>query len=537
MMDYLPSPTLGTFFPYCRERNARLASVVAGMRRVSVSRTALTLKELIEGNPGVAVRIDEVTGQGLQEKTLTYDATILGVPTRSSEELDETSPPNSGEQLPEKSNLALLKTATGTSVVSLDRIQSITFKDDFKSKLSSEEFRNLLNLKLKWDGPPRDSAEVGMVYLQRGLRWIPSYKVNLRQDGMAQVKLQATLVNELTDLDDVTCNLVIGVPNFTFGDSTDPMAVQNVAAQLSPHFTAANRTAMAFSNAIMSQAPMLQGATNGTIGAQGADENTQDLTGGASAEVSGSQRNEDLFVFTTSHVSLKKGQRMVVPIAEYEMKYRDLYTLSLPFTPPSDVRMYGSQPQREVARAFATPKVMHKIRLSNRSANPLTTAPVLILKDGKLVAQGMSTYTAPNSTCDVTLTSAVEVKVKKTEKETKRTPEAVRLNGDSYSRVDLEGDLELTNFADKPVEIEVKRFVLGKFAGTAQGGKAEMINVFEDVDLATEVSDYSYSRWWGWYNWPSWWQSMNGMGRATWNVTLEPRKPVSLQYKWYYYWR
>ena len=40
-------------------------------------------------------------------------------------------------------------------------------------------------------------------------------------------------MNELTDWTDVTANLVIGVPSFAFKDTTDPIALQQVAAQLS----------------------------------------------------------------------------------------------------------------------------------------------------------------------------------------------------------------------------------------------------------------------------------------------------------------
>jgi hypothetical protein len=531
VMDYLPAPVLGTFFPYCVQKGAKLASVVAGARRVSIPRTSLSLNELIEGNPGAEVHVEEVSGNALNQKIISYDATIIGVPTRSSEELDETSPPNSDEQLPQKSNMVLLKTVGGTSVVSLDHIQSISFKNGFKEKLSNEEFRNLLNLKLKWDGPPKDSAEVGMVYLQKGLRWIPSYKVNLHTDGTADVKLQATLINELVDLKDVNCNLVIGVPTFAFADNTDPISIQQIAANLSPHFRG-GQTANAFSNSIMSQAPILQGATNGTVGASFGDAFA---SGSDQPEVTGGSKSEDLFIFTANHITLKKGQRMVVPISEYTMKYKDVYTLTMPFSPPSEVHMNYTPNKREMEKAFNAPKVMHNIRLLNKTSQPLTTAPVLILKDNRLIAQGTSTYTAPNSSCDVPLTAAIDVKVTKSDRETKRTNEAARIDDNSYSRVDLEGNIELTNFSQKPMEVEVKRFVLGKMSSVDHAGKIEMINIFEDSDMATEQS--SSSIWWHWYSWPHWWKTVNGMGKSTWNVTLSPMEPLKLTYKWNYFWR
>src|ERR1044071_7294493 len=72
-MDYLPTPVLGTFWPYSADPNVKLRAVTAGQRRVRVPRTALTLRELLEANPGASVGIEEVNGK-------TYDGRIVGVP-------------------------------------------------------------------------------------------------------------------------------------------------------------------------------------------------------------------------------------------------------------------------------------------------------------------------------------------------------------------------------------------------------------------------------------------------------------------------
>ena len=66
----------------------------------------------------------------------------------------------------------------------------------------------------------------------------------------------------------------------------------------------------------------------------------QDFGGAATQpgpEVVGGAENEDLFVFTVENVTLKKDQRMVLPVAEYELPYEDVFALSIPFTPPAEV--------------------------------------------------------------------------------------------------------------------------------------------------------------------------------------------------------
>ena len=524
LMDYLPTPVMGTFWPFSSDGSAKLNSVVASRRKVLVPRTSLTLKELLQGNPGADTQLSETRGNGVSSTQVIYDATIIGVPTRSSEELEATSPPNSGEKLPEVSDIVIVKTATGSTALPIGRIDTVTFKGAYQSKLAQEEFRNLLNLHLDWGGKsPSKDAAVGLMYLQNGLRWIPNYKVVIDGKGSAHVSMEATLVNELTDLNDVTCNFVIGVPTFKFKDTSDPISMQETLANLSPIFRERNRTANMLSNSIMSQ-----------VAAQSVDEEAGSSLP-AGPELSGSEKAEDLFVFTVKHVRLKKGQRMVLPVYESDIKYQDIYTLDLPFSPPPDVMAnFNSQQQAQVDSLAKAPTFMHKIRFVNKSDYPFTTAPALLLKDKTVLAQGMMTYTAPGASSDLALTNAINLKVKKTDKETSRSQNATTLGGYQYARVDLSGKINVTNYGTEAAQLEVKRNVLGKVGTADNGGVAEMVNVFEDP--ASHNEGY-YPSWWGWYSWPSWWSHMNGVGRITWKYKLPAKESVDLGYTWSYYWR
>lgn len=520
LMDYLPTPIMGAFWPYSADSRARLQAVSAKQRRVLVERTALQLRDLIEANPSAQVSVVESDGPS-------YTAQIVGITTRSSEENERTNPANADDRLPDKGNVLLLKTAEGTAAVGIDRIKTITFKDTYKTTIANEEFRNLLTLRLNWSGgQPARSADVGMIYVQKGIRWIPSYKISIDGKGSAKVTLQATLVNEMTDLQDVRANLVIGVPNFAFQDTVDPISLQQTAAQLGQYFDGAGRMNFGLSNAIMSQ---VGGAGFG--GAYAPSGRPQE----PGPEVTGGERNEDLFVFTVEHVTMKKGERLVLPIAEYDLKYKDIYVLDLPFAPPPEIRgSINTNQQAEIARLMAAPKVMHRIRLTNQKKHPLTTAPALILSGNKVLGQSMMQYTPLGSDVDLPLTTAVDISVKKTDTEVKRTPNAAQWQNDSYGRIDLEGTISLKNQKDKAVEVEITRHVLGNVGTADHGGRAEMVNVFEDRSF---VPDQGYPTWWGWYSWPYWWSHFNGIGRIVWNVTMAPGEEVKLGYTWHYFWR
>lgn len=522
VLDQLPAPVIGTFWPYVAERGARLASVTAGRRDVSVERTALDLRQLIEANPGAPVVVTEAKGAS-------YKATIVGVPTPSAEEARPAGAAAPAPNIERVASVVLLESDGGTKVVKLDEIQDVRFTGAFRKAVAREQAFDLLTLRLDWEGKREKQADVGLVYLQKGIRWIPGYRVSIDGKGRAMVKLQATLVNELADLDDVTLNLVIGVPSFALQDTPDPIGLQKAVAELSQSFRPDARTAFAFSNALMVQ--QLAAPTGG---------HTQSDAGAAAADlgpgVAESGAHEDTFVFTLEHVSLRKGERAVLPIGEFTLKYRDVFALDLPVAPPPELwRNLDGARQAELARVFGTPRVTHRIRLANGTNVPLTTAPALILRDERLLAQGLMTYAAPGAEADLTITSVVDIGVRKEERETERVPNAVKWQGDQYGRVDLQGALTLTSHRKEAVDVEVTRHVLGNVTAADNQGRTEMANVLEDPAALRGGEPLPY--WWGSFPWPWWWGRLNGVGRITWTVTLQPGKPVTLGYSWNYLWR
>jgi hypothetical protein len=227
---------------------------------------------------------------------------------------------------------------------------------------------------------------------------------------------------------------------------------------------------------------------------------------------------------------------MVVPIVESALKYRDLYTVDIGYTPPREMRqgINFNEQQLEMMRLQSAPKASHKIRLANSSKYPLTTAPALILHGDKVLAQGTMTYTSVGGESDVTITTAVDIKVKKLDKEVKRELNVANWDGAAYGRIDLEGALTLTNYRSQSVEVEVTRSVLGNAAKANHDGVISSINVFE-ADESTVRNEQPY--WWGWYSWPYWWNHFNGIGRIVWKVKIESGKSVDLNYAWNYFWR
>lgn len=517
-LDQLPSPVLGTFWPYVRGEGAQLASVTASQQMVVVQRTALTQRELLEANAGarVSLRFGSERVEGIIEV----------VPVRTSEELLATGGPHQGTPpAAEKGSLLLVRTTQGLRVLPIDSISDVTFLDEPKLKTSLQEPRHVLTLQLNRDGDdPSAMANVGMMYLQRGIRWIPNYRITLAAQGTAQVELQATLLNELADLSGVTAHLVIGVPSFYFKETRDPLALGSVPS-LSQYFQEPSQTAYALSNAMMTQVARM--GEHRIVQQPAAVDAGADL----GPELQG-QQQEDLFIFTIENVSLRKGERMVVPVARYELPYEDLFTLRLPMVPPMEIRRhFNTQQQAELAQLFHQPKVKHSIRLTNRSQHPLTTAPALIVKDGHVLGQGMMTYAGPGSRTDLEITTAVDIAAHKSEEELNRMAAAAKWGDQTFDQLNVSGTISLTNFRREKVTVEVERLVLGT-ADEAEGGQIRRLNARDEF-----WSEAGYPYWWSWYSWPHWWHHLNGISRITWKVELEPGKSKELTYQWHYLWR
>ena len=203
--------------------------------------------------------------------------------------------------------------------------------------------------------------------------------------------------------------------------------------------------------------------------------------------------------------------------------------------PPPEITVnFDSNQKRELAQMMARPTVVHKIRMKNTSDAPLTTSPAIIVQEGRLLAQSMMTYTAIGAEVDLAITSAVDIQVIRHDLEIGRDPKGMRWNNDDYFRVDLTGAIRLTNFKNRKVQMEVRRYVLGNVASTTPEAAVDKLNDVEDLGDAIGGPIPS---WWNSYNWPRWWHHFNGLGRITWKFELGPGDTGELEYAWSYYFR
>jgi len=507
VLEGLPEPVLGTFWPYA-SGGAKLVSATAARTRLSEERTALDLAELVRANTGALVTLIDMENASVKGK-------LLGLTERSAEEIERAEPEGQEPRLTTFGALVRLQAEDGSlRVLPLKRVRELRVQGELRPRFRAERLAEKLTLRTDRAGA---DVEVGLAYLQSGLRWIPAYRIELLAGGKAAVRLEATLVNDLVDLEGTSVNLVVGAPRFDFAGELDPIALAATVAALARAAPRQDRTAQMLSNTLMTQVAGFSAEGTGTP-----------VDAGPALAAEGA--NEDLYVYTMRDVTLARGERLVLPLAEFELSYQDVYVLELGLTPPPEVRMqYGGQQELELARLLGAPKAIHTLRLENTHSAPLTTAPALVLRDGKPLAQGRTSYTPPGARCDLSINAALGLRVELDDQESGRSEDTWL--GDRYLRIGLGGTVSLTNTLRERVVLEVRRDVLGLLDSVGQGG-TKLQRSWQEFASSPDVPP-----WWGWYAWESWWYRRNGLGRASWKVTLEPGASTKLEASWHYFWR
>ncbi|MBC8141301.1 MAG: hypothetical protein H7Y38_07645, partial [Armatimonadetes bacterium] len=286
VLDELPIPVLGTFWTYSADKGITVRAVTAGRVETKTARDAASIAELITANIGAKVSIHETGGANA------YPATIFDV----------------------RGNTILLSVPEGLHPVPFDRVFEVTILSP-NPKLTLPETQTRPQLRLSLGGAkPGGTATLGVTYLQSGLRWIPGYKIVLSPaTNTAKVSLQATLVNDLADMENVAANLVVGAPKWDFKNTTDPIVLQETLTLVSSVSSVREVNAYRYSNAIQTQ------VGSGALYDTNADAAYTQNKASDAPQVTGSESKEDFFVFSVKNVTMKRGERMVIPVAEFSL--------------------------------------------------------------------------------------------------------------------------------------------------------------------------------------------------------------------------
>lgn len=459
-----PTGVLGTVWGYSTSPNARVSQLLASETERREAVRVTDINEVLLANEGARIRfIDSYNANKIYEGSFE----IIG---RNRLKIARTA---EDDDAPSSDNMTIaLKTETGTILFPVNSIRNIEIvgQPKFEKTRLVKENRLMMKIDGAREGEP---TTLGIAALERGIRWIPAYRVEVKGVPVkeAKLELEAMLINELTDLKNTEVNFVVGVPHFLFQEQISPLSMNTAFAGVSSYFQAGagNSRRDSYSNAIMSQ--VASTADGMSVG--------QDVSPTvAGEEQTDSFSAEQLYLYKTDQIDLKKGERaslrlfsLTVPATEvFEWTLSDAADTRSRYLNRSGGDDYSSQ---QALVTDLSSKIWYALRLKNQTGMPWTTAPALSFRDWKPLGQDMMTFTPVGGENILRVTPATEVVGTHTLEEKARVRTQLKYGGGVYEfdLITVEGSIKLRNIKKEPVELVLTRNLSGEVIGASDAGK------------------------------------------------------------------
>lgn len=358
--------------------------------------------------------------------------------------------------------------------------------------------------------------ELTLLYFRPGIRWIPTYRIDLTRSDKdakwAQVAMQAELLNEAEHLEDTPIDIVVGVPNFRFRGLPSPLVLEqtlrDALSQAAPQLMGQSRQDL--SNVLFTQrAGEFHRERTGTGTPSPALEIPEELAASAA---------EELFVYSLPPQRLRRGERAAVPVlTDIRAPYRDIYTWDVQIK-QEDIATAPSGSGAVSPLALSQNEVWRQLEITNPAPVPWTTGTALILRGNQPLAQELLTYTPSQANTRVPVTVAVDVRGSFASEEIDRQMDALTWEGRAYARIRQRAELQVTNYKDQPIELE---------ATVRFGGRADEISNAGQLTLGPFRADD-----WNQYRGST---AVNNSSTVRWTLEVEAGQTKLLTVSYHYF--
>lgn len=395
--------------------------------------------------------------------------------------------------------MAVVKTNSGKYYTNeLTACKSIEFAEKPTTQIEKKEEKKILQLEFT---KKNASQSLQMMYLAKGISWVPSYHIEMMTEAQARVTLSAMLMNDLEDLENANMNLVVGVPNFAYTYLQSPLISNEGVITFLNQLN--NNSNQYYRNQSNSRADIrAQSFSNVMVN----DEIT-DSEEIPALETEGKQA-EDLFFYQLKNITLKKNGRAMQDILQHNTSFEHLYEVTIN---ANNTNSYASQNETSIENVNL---VKHAILIKNDSKLPWTTGTILLTKsiDGvaKPLSQDKLNYTPVGGKVKIPITVVSDISVKDTEKEIDRKINTKQKDGYFYDLVTVEAKIDLKSFKNIPIDLKIRRTFTGQALQCSINWLTEKI-----VDVGSSI--YSPTT------------------CADWKITLEAGKSQTITYQYQFY--
>lgn len=507
-----PIGVLGTIWGYSTAPNVRINQLLASESESAETERIESLVEFLIANEGARAKFETYGANGtsfqIYEGTYEVLSRFRGFKNMSPPNPNDPNSYNYTQNLINSLNqnfTLAIKTESGVRVLNINRITSVEVlgQPKYEKPVSGKQTKLGIQTEGVKDG---QKVNLGIAALERGIRWIPAYRVEVKGEPIkeAKIELEANIINELADLKDSEMYFVVGVPHFLFQDIASPLSINTAFAGVSGYFRN-ERDRNSYSNAIMTQTVELADRSS-RYEADGTPSPTivenEQLT---------SFSAEQLFLYKTDKLSLKKNERASLRLFSLTVPCSEIFEWTIKDAPDTQTRyVSGNYNEQQPVFQDAASRIWYALKLKNTTGMPWTTAPALSFREWKPLGQDLLKFTPAGSEEILRVTPATEIIGTSNLIEKSRLKERIRWSGSDYDfdLVTIEGTLKLKNIKKQPVAVSITRNFVGEAVSATDNGET----IKEGLNL----------------------QAVNPNSSIKWNLTLPPgEKEIRYTYKIY----
>lgn len=353
--------------------------------------------------------------------------------------------------------LVVFKTNAGTWLsLKPSDIDFVELKSAPNMEYERKETKRVVKINVEKKNKTQDLA---MMYLQKGISWVPNYSLELMDNNKARLVLRANVLNDSEDIEDANIDFVVGIPNFAYSYLQSPLvSKQSMANFISILNTNSNipRGRTTYGN-LSNRADL--NITSQSLGNAVVIEDGLTDFEFTPMQLDGEQA-EDLFFYKAKNISLKKGGRGLYDVLVTDSEYEDIY----------EVNLHAGPVKKYYAKTFSSTgvvnKVWHSIRLRNESKLPWTTGTVMLTKKlnnvNKPLSQDKLNYTPVGAKTKIKLTVSPSIVVRDAEREDNRIENKKKKNKVFYDLITVEAKIEVVNYHNKDIVLNIDRDITGK---------------------------------------------------------------------------
>ncbi len=289
---------------------------------------------------------------------------------------------------------------------------------------------------------PAVGGKVRISYLAKGLAWLPSYRLDLSDSKSLVIRQNAVIRNEMTDFEEAEVQLISGFPNVEFGGVDSPMWQGTGLSSFFQQLSGSGNSSFGItSNRISSQMASYNSAPRGNLAP------LPDVS-----EVG--MASNDIHYESIGGRSMKAGDSLSLDVAAAEADYERVVEWTVQDTRNERGRYDGNTVAENTA--------WDAVRFTNPFKFPMTTAPALVVEQGKFRGQSLSEWVNPGQETCLRVTKALSIRTEARETEEEGERQIVFIGGNDYRRTTVKGELTIRNYRAKEISMAIRAEFSGK---------------------------------------------------------------------------